>query len=61
MEYHAQGMLFLKMKSQIKMTPKDYLAYFHNICSAVRDLHSADIVYRNLKPENVSFFHVQLR
>lgn len=50
MEHHNQGDFYLKIKSQWKMTTKEYLSYFHNICSAIGDLHGLNAVYRNLKP-----------
>lgn len=50
MEYHNQGELFLRIKSPLKMPPKEYLSYFHSICSSIGDLHSQGIVYRNFKP-----------
>jgi serine/threonine protein kinase len=50
MEYHDEGRLFLKLKSQKGIATKDVLIYLQHIAQGIGHLHSKNIVYRNLKP-----------
>lgn len=50
MEYHDEGGLLLRLKSEQKVVPKDTLEYLKHIALAINYLHANGLAYRNLKP-----------
>lgn len=53
LEYMAGGELFFWLKKERKFSEGRALLYAAEITSALEALHGADIVYRDLKPENL--------
>eukprot|EP00347_Sterkiella_histriomuscorum_P001958 403370015 len=63
MEYLSGGELFTLMKKQLTMDEESSKFYLAEILTGVEQLHGMNILYRDMKPENIlidAFGHVKL-
>lgn len=52
-EYVPGGELFTYLREKVRFSASDALFYVAEIISVLEYLHERDIVYRDLKPENL--------
>ena len=53
MDYIAGGELFTYLRTEGKLDPEHAMQYSAQVCLMFEYLHSKNIIYRDLKPENL--------
>ena len=53
MDYCSGGDLSLHLKREKKFTEEKARAYICEVILAIQELHRHDIIYRDLKPDNI--------
>ena len=53
LEYCSGGELFFLLRKVRRMSEEEAFFYFSEICFAMKHLHENNIVYRDIKPENI--------